>query len=57
VQLVGQAVCQQIVLQDMAAKHQDIAATLAFELGDLRVRIGAADDARIMPWIELVLCD
>ena len=38
----------------MAAEHPDIPATLVFEFGDLRVCIGPADDARIMPWIELV---
>jgi hypothetical protein len=48
VEFVNQIMRQQIVPEYMAAKHQDIIAGLAFEFGDLFVRVGAADDAGVL---------
>jgi hypothetical protein len=44
VELVDQTVRQQVVPQGAAAEHQDLPAVLPLQLGDLPVRVGAADD-------------
>jgi enamine deaminase RidA (YjgF/YER057c/UK114 family) len=54
VQLVDQTVGQQVVPERVAAEDQDVAALPALELGDLLVRVGAANDAGVVPWRGLV---
>jgi hypothetical protein len=45
VEFVNQTMGQQVVPECAAAKDQDVFAVLAFEFGNLRVRVCAADDA------------
>jgi hypothetical protein len=44
-QLVDQAVVEQIVPEDVAAEHQDVAPRAALQRPDLVVGVGPADDA------------
>ena len=48
-QFVHQTICQQVVLERVAAEYQDVVAGLAFEFGNLLVSVCAADDAGVMP--------
>src|SRR6266511_1991287 len=54
VELVDQAGGQQVLPERVAAEHQDVAAGLAFQLGDPLVSVGAADDAGILPGLGLL---